>query len=94
MKVYCQLCCYCYDPGYTGKSYCRCRHPRHLVDNFYGRSWDDTYCDHKNRNNNCSDFKLLPSVERKMKRKERLKAFRTKLGNLLLIIIEKCKIKR
>ena len=68
-KVYCSQCCYCDTDHFSISSY-RCQHPRHLKDTFWGKTWDSPYCDHKNRNNNCEDFKLTKKLERKLKRRK------------------------
>lgn len=67
-KIYCSLCRYC-DTDHCSESYYRCRHPKHMGDTFYERSWNSPYCSDKNYHNNCEDFRATPQIERKIKRK-------------------------
>lgn len=67
-KVYCSLCRHC-DTDYYYESSYRCRHPKHMEDTFYGKSWNSPYCSLKNHNNHCEDFCVTPQIERKLRRK-------------------------
>lgn len=81
-KVYCSLCKHCDENHYSVTSY-TCKHPRHLTDTFYGRSWDSPYCDRKNRDNDCTDFEIRPEILRKAKRKEWIASLKNKIRNAI-----------
>lgn len=87
-KVYCGLCRYC-DDDYSNTSYYRCYHPKHLKDSFYGKAWDNPYCDRKNRSNDCSDFEAHPRVIRKQKRREWFNSLKIKIKGFILKSLNK-----